>query len=150
MSQFFSYKMWLDDGKVERYYKRIGYDVVTVRQYLKDNFGFKNGAEIINKYGVSYSLLCSKLVYNESEAFDLKTMMSDLLDFLDNRERRWWNSGRSVLFTSEVYGLRWDDPEFDKRVVGKYELRNRFSKEITSFIKNLTDEITDLTKYGGY
>lgn len=150
MSQFFSYKIWLDDDKVERYYKRIGYDVVTVRRYLKDNFGFKNGAEIVNKYGVSYSLLGSKLVYNESEAFDLKTMMSDLLDYLDVRERTWWNSGRSVLFTSEVYGLRWGDPEFDKRVIGKYELRNRFSNEITSFIKNLTDEITDTTEYGGY
>ena len=150
MSQFFSYKMWLDDGKVERYYKRMGYDVVTVRQYLKDNFGFKNGAEIIKKYGVTYSLLSSKLVYNESETFELKAMMSDLLDFLDNRERRWWNSGRSVLFASEVYGLRWDDPEFNKKIIGKYELRNRFSKEITSFIKNLTDEITDLTRYGGY
>ncbi len=126
--------------KIMEYFLSSGYNVITLRKFILKNFDYKNSQEIIKDTGARESLLRVKLVYKDSELFDLKTKVSDLLDYMkqDFKDGKgfWWHQTRQVLFIGDVYNLRWMETDKDK-LVGGYEFSYRFKAIIKEKIKNL-------------
>jgi hypothetical protein len=77
-------------------------------------------------------------------------MMVDLLDFIDQSGKNYgWYKSRYVLFSTEVYNLRYTDPDRNNKIIGKFEIRTRFKKIIRKYIESLiNDENDDRTEFG--
>ena len=141
---FDSYQFYLDRKKIAGYYSTKGYNIVTFRMLLVENFGYKNGEAITNDIGARPSLLNARLVYKDEELFDLKTKVADLIEYIrvyDADHRRWWCETRSVLFDTSVYsssGVPWQETR--KKLVGMYEIRERFKMELGNIIKSLIND----------
>lgn len=129
MSKWFSWHFWASEDKIKSIFNKQGYNVQTVRCYLKREFGYKNGKEIIEDLEVKKSFLDACLVYKDSEVSELNERLSDLINFLrDTKGRRSW--GRNV------YALRWNvnEKQYDiRKTVGRFEMKFRL-KEIIGHI----------------
>ncbi len=136
MSKWFSWHFWASEDKIKSIFNKQGYNVQTVRCYLKQEFGYKNGKEITEDLEVKKSFLDAYLVYKDSEALELNERLSDLINFLrDSKGCRSW--GRNV------YALRWNvnEKQYDiRKTVGRFEMKFRF-KEIIGRILDI--EISD-------
>jgi len=139
---FDSFTYYIDRKKIIGFFSTRGYNVITFRKFLIENLGYKNGKEIEEKTGARRSLQDVKLVYRDEELFDLKTKMAELIDFMksNNSEKRyWWYQTKPVLFNGDVYGLRWE-PESRNKLVGRYEIHERFKSELNKLVKTLIDD----------
>lgn len=138
---FDSFTYYIDRKKIIGFFSTRGYNVVTFRMFLIENLGYKNGKEIEEKTGARRSLQDVKLVYKDEELFDLKTKMFDLIEFMkaNDGKKYWWYQTKSVLFNNDVYGLRWEPDSRDK-LVGHYEIHERFKKELNKLVKTLIDD----------
>lgn len=139
-----TFKYCIDDRRIRKYYTSNDYNVITFRKFILENFKYKNGKEIMEDTGARESLLNAILVYKDEEKIDLKTKVMDLIDFMrqeykDSGSLRWWHQTRQVLFIGDVYNLGWRNNDINK-LVGKYELQNRFKTDLKEIIKTLIRE----------
>ena len=132
MSKWFSWHFWASENKIKSIFNKQGYNVQTVRCYLKQEFGYKNGKEITEDLEVKKSFLDACLVYKDSEMSELNERLSDLINFLrDTKGYRTW--GRNI------YALRWNviEKQYDiRKTVGRFEMKFRF-KEIIGRILDI-------------
>ena len=138
---FDSFKYYIDRKKIIGFFSTRGYNITTFRMFLIENLGYKNGSEIEEKTGARRSLLDIKLVYKDEELFDVKTKIEDVIDFMKAYKGKgyWWYQTRNVLFNNDVYGLRWE-PGSREKLVGKYEIHERFNTELRKLVKTLIDD----------
>jgi len=138
MSKWFSWHFWASENKIKSIFNKQGYNVQTVRCYLKQEFGYKNGKEIAEDLEVKKSFLDAFLVYKDSEVSELNERLSDLINFLrDTKSRRGWGGNRNI------YALRWNvnEKRYDiMKTVGRFEMKFRF-KEIIECILDI--EVND-------
>ena len=132
MSKWFSWHFWASENKIKSIFNKQGYNIQTVRCYLKQEFGYKNGKEITEDLEVKKSFLDACLVYKDSEMSELNERLSDLINFLrDTKGYRTW--GRNI------YALRWNviEKQYDiRKTVGRFEMKFRF-KEIIGRILDI-------------
>ena len=136
---WYTFRIFTSIEKIKRGYVTRGYTVESVLIFLKRFFEYDNGAKIKEDLGVTDGFINSKLVYEESELFDLIQKMTDLIDYLKETkdERLWWQRSRLELFSAEVYPSLRYRKGYENYLVGKYEIRFRFTQDMRKMMKSL-------------
>jgi len=147
-----NYSYYLSSCKVERYFRSKGYNVDTLRVFIKKHLNLSS-TELKERLEIKDSLLNAKMVYSDEELFDLKTKVVDLFNFIEeqnkaNKRALWWYVSKNVIFNSTVYDLPWSDRSRNDKLVGKYEMRYRFKKILKDYIESLIDDKNDTDEFG--
>ena len=101
---------------------RLGYQVETVRHYLKREFNYRDGKDIQKDLDVKKSFLDVRLVYKDSEIPELNRRLSLLIDCIrrTNKNCRWSSNSQAITMSLGPGLYNVED------TVGKYEIKYRF------------------------
>jgi len=130
--KWYSWNFWSSGEKIRNVFYNFGYDVLSVRNYLKKEFGYKSGSEIIEDLGVKKSFLDYVLVFKESEIPELNRRLSILLDSVKAASRRdsyWLKS--SYAFSHTIDPGRYHI----KYTVARFGIKYRFREIIEEVLK---------------
>lgn len=132
MGRWYTWSYWAQEEKIRAIFHRLGYETMTVRCYLKQEFGYKNGREIVEDLKVKESFLRAILVFKDDEIPELNRRMSDLLIFIRDNTG-WWVKNVGVLRTN-VNSTRYNIEE----TVAWFQMKYRF-KSVIEEILNIED-----------
>lgn len=127
---WYSFSFWLPEEKARIVFNKLGYNVETVRCYLKREFGYKNGQAIIDDLHVKPSFLNARLVYKDSEIPELNRRLGILLGIVREAEpNKWWMKNINVLghAISRGYDIR--------DTVAWFEMKHRFRKVLEELLE---------------
>lgn len=95
----FVYKYYSTEEKVREIFKKRGYITETTLSFLKREFHYKSGKEVMDSLGVRNGFLTFTLVYKEEEKDKLYDMMSaTILKFKESGDSiGWYYKGRGGL-----------------------------------------------------
>jgi hypothetical protein len=135
MSKWYSWHFWAPETKIRTVFNKLGYNIQTVRCYLKQEFRYKNEKAIVEDLDVKKSFLDAILVYKDEEMPELNKRLSALIECVRETEsRRYW--------TKNIYALRWNTEPgcYDlRRTVYRYTMKYRF-KEIIEEVFEISIE----------
>lgn len=130
--KWYSWSFWGSGEKIRNVFYNFGYDVLSVRNYLKKEFGYKNGSEIIEDLGVKRSFLDYQLVFKESEIPELNRRLSILLELVKATPRKdayWLKS--SYAFDHTIFPGQYHI----KYTVARFGIKYRFREIIEEILK---------------
>lgn len=128
--KWYSWSFWGSGEKIRNVFYNFGYDVLSVRNYLKKEFGYKNGSEIIEDLGVKKSFLDYQLVFKESEIPELNRRLSILLESVRAAHKDTW------LKSSYAFDHTIDPRQYHIRyTVARFGIKYRFREIIEEVLK---------------
>ena len=115
-------RLYIPEEKIKMVFGRLGYQVETVRHYLKREFNYKDGKDIQKDLDVKKSFLDVRLVYKDSEIPELNRKLSLLIDCIrrTNKNCRWSRNSQAITMSLGPGLYNVED------TVGKYEIKYRF------------------------
>ena len=130
---YYNFNFWIQFSKLKSALTRLGYNVETVRIFLKEHFGYKSETEIVEDLGVKKSFLDAKLMYKDDEEDELARRFSILLPIIKGSNNScWWKKNVYVLCESLA-------PEDSSVTVSAFEVRHRM-KSVIEEMFGITDD----------
>lgn len=135
---YYNFNFWIQYPRLKTALNKLGYNTETVRDFLKEHFGYKSGTEIVRDLGVKKSFLDAKLMYKDSEEGELTRRFSLLLPIVKSADNScWWKKNINALNQSLSPG------DFTSNsTVSAFEIRVRMRNIIEDLFGIPEDRIT--------